>query len=348
MNYPEKLKIGDTIGICAPSCGIDDENKIIKLEEANKQLTDLGYKIIETKSVRKNIKGRSADAKTRAEEFMELLLDDEVKLIIFAAGGDYLCEMLDFLDFDKIKNMQPKWLQGYSDITGIGFVFNVLLDIPTIYAQNIKDYSMKPLHRSLTDALKIAEGKDIIQYSFDMCERPWLFDNGEEQNKNTDFDPNEGYNLTEKVIWKNLKNEDKIEIAGRAIGGCLDCILGFIGTKYDNISNYIEKHKEDGIIWFFDCFELGSSALFRALWQFKNAGYFKYCNGIVFGRPLFTRDDYGISFNDSIIEALGDLNIPIITDVDIGHVSPQMAILNGGFLEIVSENGKGFIKTFIK
>ena len=28
MNYPDNLKIGDTIGICAPSCGIVKPEKI--------------------------------------------------------------------------------------------------------------------------------------------------------------------------------------------------------------------------------------------------------------------------------------------------------------------------------
>ena len=32
MRYPENLKIGDTIGICAPSAGIVEEEKIKKLE----------------------------------------------------------------------------------------------------------------------------------------------------------------------------------------------------------------------------------------------------------------------------------------------------------------------------
>ena len=36
MNYPEYLKVGDTIGICAPSDGIADEVKIRKLELAEK------------------------------------------------------------------------------------------------------------------------------------------------------------------------------------------------------------------------------------------------------------------------------------------------------------------------
>ena len=173
MNYPEFLKVGDTIGICAPSAGIVKPEKIEKLEEAIKQLESMGYKVIETASVRCDDNGRSAPAKVRADEFMELLENNEVKLIIFATGGDFLCEILDYLDFDKIKTLKPKWLQGYSDITGIGYMFNSILDIPTMYFQTIKDYAMKPLHKSLTDALKIMSGENVIQESFDLYEKEW-------------------------------------------------------------------------------------------------------------------------------------------------------------------------------
>ena len=123
MNYPENLKKGDTIGICAPSGGISEEDAIKKLELAEKQLQEMGYKIIETESVRKEEKGRSTTGAKRAEEFMQLLENDEVKLIIFASGGDFLIDMLDYLDFEKLKKIKPKWIQGYSDITTIEFLF---------------------------------------------------------------------------------------------------------------------------------------------------------------------------------------------------------------------------------
>lgn len=60
------------------------------------------------------------------------------------------------------------------------------------------------------------------------------------------------------------------------------------------------------------------------------------------------REDYEISFNESVLDALKDLNIPIICDADIGHRSPQMAIVNGAILKIVSENGKGKVETYFK
>ncbi len=341
MNYPENLKKGDTIGICAPSGGITKPDKIQRLNEAIKQLKEIGYNIIETKSVRKEEKGRSTTAIMRAKEFMELLENDDVKLIIFATGGDFLVEMLDYLDFKKIKGLKPKWIQGYSDITGIEFLFNTILEIPSIYCDTIKSYAMKPLFKNLTDALKIASGEAVIQQSFEKCEKvnPDIQEafTVQEQEQN----PNAGYTLTKRVEWKNITGENKIEMQGRMIGGCLDCVQRIFATKYDYIHQYIEKYKEDGIIWYLECFEMSSPELYRILWQMKNAGYFKNSTGIIFGRPLFFRQDYDISFQDAVKEAIGDLGIQIICDADIGHVAPQMAIVNGGIMKIISKDGKG-------
>ena len=60
------------------------------------------------------------------------------------------------------------------------------------------------------------------------------------------------------------------------------------------------------------------------------------------------REDYEITFNEAVKEALGNLNIPIICDADIGHVSPQFATVNGAILKIISENGKGSMQTFLR
>lgn len=112
MRYPENLKKGDTIGICAPSAGITDEFKQAQLDCAIKNLKELGYKVIETKSVRTSVNGRSASSCQRAEEFMELMENKDVKLILYATGGDFLMEMLDELDFEKLKKLPPKWTRG--------------------------------------------------------------------------------------------------------------------------------------------------------------------------------------------------------------------------------------------
>lgn len=337
MRYPENLKIGDTIGICAPSDGIVDEFKIARLERAIKNLELLRFKVIETESVRKSTKGRSNNASERAKEFMELMENKQVKLILYAGGGDFLMEMLDELDFEKLKKLPPKWTQGFSDITNLGFLFNTILEVPSMYCEAVKDYAMEPLYRNLTDALEILSGKEIVQNSFEKYEG--IADK---------IRPEATYNLTKKVEWKNITGEEEISIKGRSIGGCFDVIACLIGTKYDNVKNYIEKYKNDGIVWFLECYEMTTPEVTRKLWQMKNAGYFEHTKGIVFGRPLYIREDYGISFEEAVLDTLKELKIPIICGADIGHVPPQMAIVNGAILEIISKDGKGQVMTYLK
>lgn len=337
MIYPKNIVKGKAIGTTSLSAGIIEEDKIIRLNNAKKNIEKLGFKYIETKNVRTDKKGRSSSAKQRVEQFMQLWKDDEVDAIILAAGGDFLLEVLDYLDFEELKNTKPKWLQGYSDNTGIDFIFTTLLDIATIYCENIVSYGMEKPYKNLTDSIKIMEGKNVIQESFEKFEL-----------ERNDENPLTVYNLTEKNIWKNIQNNEEVNIKGRSIGGCLDVIINIIGTKYDRVKEYINKYKEDGIVWFLEVYEMSTPQIYLHLWQMKNAGYFENCNGIIFGRPLFVRQDYDISFGETITDALKDLNIPIIYDADIGHVAPQMAIVNGAILDISLKSGKGIIKTIFK
>ncbi len=246
-------------------------------------------------------------------------------------------EMLDELDFEKLKKLPPKWTQGFSDITNLGFLFNTILEVPSMYCEAVKDYAITPLYRNLTDAIEILSGKEIIQNSFEKYE--------EISNKTK---PEASYNLTKNVEWKNIMEEEEIVIQGRTLGGCLDVIAGLIGTKYDKVSNYIEKYKDDGILWFLECYEMTSPELERNLWQMKNSNYFEHTKGIIFGRPLYIREDYGINFEEAVYDALKDLNIPVICGADIGHVPPQLAIVNGAILKITSKNGKGEVATYLK
>lgn len=335
MRYPEKLKIGDTIGICAPSSGTAEPDKLERLDQAIKNLEKMGYKVIETASVRSDKQGRSAKASVRAKEFMELWENEEVKLIIYAGGGDFLMEMLDYIDFSELKKSKPKWTQGFSDITHLSFLLNTICDMPSMYCENVKDYGTNTIYYNLTDALKIESGEEIIQNSFEK------YQEGEDNVDGT-------YNLTKEVKWKNITGEEKIEIKGRAIGGCLDCVDTLIGTEFDTVKEYVQRYKDDGIVWFLECYEMNTPLLQRILWKMKHAGYFTHCKGIVFGRSLMMREDYEVSEEQAILDAIGDLGLPIITEADIGHVPPQLAITQGAILKITSENGKGTVETYLK
>ena len=60
------------------------------------------------------------------------------------------------------------------------------------------------------------------------------------------------------------------------------------------------------------------------------------------------REDYEITANQAILDVIGDLDIHIITEADIGHVPPQLAMVNGAILKITSKDGKGILETKLK
>ena len=44
------------------------------------------------------------------------------------------------------------------------------------------------------------------------------------------------------------------------------------------------------------------------------------------------------------MSVLGDLNVPIIFDSDIGHKGPQSSVIMGAKAKVTSKNGKGVLE----
>ena len=310
------------------------KTKILKFEKAKKNLKSYGHNIIESSNIMKNDKARSSSGKERAEEFLKLWTNKDVKAIITLKGGQFLIEMLPFLNEHKdiLKNSQPKWIQGFSDTTVLSYYLTTNFDIATIHADNFMNYGMKKIGVSQLNTIKMLEGAEINQISSEKY-----------QSVHQRSDIIGDFNFDKKTEWKNLYNEEKISLKGRIIGGNLESITKLIGTKYDNTINYIEKYKKDGIIWFLESFALNTADVYSALWEMKESGYFKYTSGFIFGKPAICENEYNISYEETLKDALGDLHVPVIYNADIGHVPPQLAIINGSIAEIISKDGKGII-----
>lgn len=333
MIYPKFLEKGDLIGVPAPSSGAYDEPHCYKYKNSKKKLEDMGYRIKWSENIFNSIMARSADAKTRAAELNDMFEDENIDFIICAAGGEFIDEILPYVDFDKIAK-NPKWVQGFSDPQGILFPITTKYDIATLYGLNFGDYGTEPYTRDITDNLKIITGNIIEQENYDMFEN----ERGEQI---TGLEP---YNFTDKVVWKNL-NRDEISVKGRIIGGNLDVILELCGTKYDGTKDFIDRYKNDGIIWYFDNCDLSKEELIRAMWKLNEFGYFENTKAIVFGRNGNDKESYlGYTFETALKDSvIAKKDIPIIYDADVSHKGPCMTIINGAIATIESNNGKGKI-----
>ena len=337
MIYPEFIRERDIIGVSAPSAGLTEPLRINTLNNAVKKFEEKGYKILLTPNVRKNEDGVSSSATIRSLELASLYQNKDVKAIICATGGEFLVEMLSCFDFSVVQE-NIKWLQGYSDPTGLLFTITTNFDIATIYGSNFAGFGMDTWHESLENNLDILEGKLLMQKSFLKYE-----------SMRVDMvTGREGYHLDTPVYWKTLNQGKEVSFKGRIIGGCIDIITELFGTRFDKTKEFIEKYKGDGIIWYFDNCELSMEDMVRTLWKFKDNGWFQYTTGIIFGRSATSYSNMGITLEDALNRVLGDLDLPIIIDADIGHVPPRMTIINGAYTMVYCKDGKGTLEFQLK
>lgn len=328
MIFPRWIKKDDKIGVTACSGGKTSSVDHIRLDSAAEQMKARGYFVTESPDVRREEKGRSAPAKVRWEELRSLLREEKVSWIVQACGGDYLAEMLSYVDFEEIKKY-PKWHQGYSDPTGLLFSITTNCDMATVYAGNFGDFGMRNWHSCLEENLALLEGKQILQKSYP------FYKNGFAE-KITGY---EDYQEDTPVKWEC--EHGYAELSGRLLGGCLDVLLDLVGTRFDKTAEWCERYKEDGILWYLESFALSSERLTCGLWHLKEAGWFRHAKGFVFGRPTFFSSEYEIGYKEAVEAVLGDLNLPIVYEADIGHKAPRMTIINGARGKFVVADGKG-------
>lgn len=335
MIFPKFPEQGSALGICAPSAGVG--HKIKLFDKSLAALKSSGFDIIETASVR-NDNVRSADAKTRGEEFNFLVQNPDVEMIVSAAGGDYNIEILPYLDTETLANY-PKWIAGASDPTNIMYYVTTKLDIATMYGFNAGSFDWDTLHEFQKNSLKLMCGNTIKQYSFDKYD------------SNTDFSVQDAV-LDGDVNWmlsipgadvvidkSSTADSPRLIAEGRLIGGCIDCIAKLIGTPFDGTKSFVKKYPHK--IWFLDNFAMTSFDLYLTIMQMKYCGYFKGTKAIVFGRTMFG-DKSDKEYIAQLRQAIPD--IPFIWNADIGHVKPCFTVINGAYGRVTCAQGKGTLE----
>ena len=338
MKYPKLLQKGDTIGICAPSTGAPGEVLAARLDNAISNINALVYNVIETASVRNSVKCVSADSATRAAEFMSLYENPNVSAILPPWGGEFLMDMLPFLDFDKLASLPAKWVCGYSDVTTLTFPLTLISDIATIHGANLLNMGYARIHEA---DLRVFDAMS----SFETEQKSW--DTWGGYSSWDDF-TQEVYKLDKPSTWKSLQGESSTSFGGRMIGGCMDTLCKLLGTRFAPVDAFLDKYKNDGIIWTLESCEMAAPDIYRTFWQMREAGWFKYCNGIIVGRPDGYADKRDFTLIDALKQGLGSLNVPVIYDADIGHIPPQMQMINGSIGKVAFDDGKATFWQSIK
>jgi len=324
VRYPKFLQENGTIGFVAPSFGCATEPYKSAFDNALIKLKGLGYNYVLGPNcyADKGI-GISNTPKLCADELNEAYVSAESDVIISCGGGELMCEVVPYIDFDRIKAAEPKWYMGYSDNTNFTFLSNILSDTAAIYGPCAASFGMDKWHDSLNDAMDMLRGAKKSFSGYDKWELESLKD---------EDNPYAVYNLTEKTEYKyypdSLNSEAKI--SGRLIGGCVDCLVNLLGTEFDKVTEFADRYADDGIIWFLECCDLNVMSIRRAFWNMKYAGWFKNVKGFMIGRPMhYNEPMMGLDQYSAVTEILKEFDVPVIMDLDIGHLPPMMPIISG-------------------
>ncbi len=332
MRYPDFLPENGTIGFVAPSFGCATEPYKSAFINAQKKWSEAGYKLNLGPNcyVEKGI-GISNTPPECGKELQESYCGQENDCIISCGGGELMCEILDYVDFEKVRLAAPKWYMGYSDNTNMTFLLTTLCDTASIYGPCASSFGMEPWHSSIQDAMDVLTGKCLRFEGYDK----WQQDSAKDWEN-----PLAPYIVTEPSVIHKFPNET-LDLTGRLLGGCMDCLVNLLGTKYDKVCDFTKRYKDDGILWFLEACDLNVMGIRRAMWQMEHAGWFGNCSGFLIGRPLCQGQEMmGLDQYQAVYEVIKKYNVPVIMDVDIGHLSPMMPIVCGSMARVHAEGNQ--------
>ena len=330
IRYPRPLHDGDVIGITAPSAGVGPELEP-RLEFCVDSLRRLGY---EPRLGRCLLSDRivSAAAADRARELTDMLLDDTVAAVLPPWGGELLIDTFPYLDFARLAAATPKWIIGYSDLATFLLPYTILTGIATMHGSDLLEAPIKPTAPTLAwwgDIVKLPAGASFSQHAA-----------GKYQAHDVDWAKTPtatSFDRTAPVAWKCLGHEDdpgySVTARGRLIGGTLDVIGMLPGTTYGDLEAFARAYAPEGLLFYLDNCDFNPAQYCRMLHHLRLAGWFRHAKALLIGRTA-AADLRDFTPRDALQDALGDLAVPVLYDMDIGHLPPQLILVNGAVAEV--------------
>ncbi|MCI6012387.1 MAG: LD-carboxypeptidase [Firmicutes bacterium] len=293
MKYPKTLKKGATIGLIATS----SDTETARVAACVKKLEDMGYKVKAADNLDSNYGGYMAGTgEIRGQWVNRMFADPEVDAIFCIRGGDGSSRIMEYLDYDMIRQ-NPKIFLGYSDVTNLHLALNQKCDLVTFHgpmvSSNMVDSFDEETEKSLFQALN--------------AEEDYTFSNPE------------GFPI-------EVLKEGKA--TGKLIGGNLSLLSASIGTPY-------EMDTKNKIVFIEEVCE-PISKIEKWAYHLRNAGKFRECSGVILGQftKIVNEDLPEFDSICCMKDVLEGLDIPVLYNVQSGHSKPMMTLPMGAVCTI--------------
>ncbi|MCE3031075.1 S66 peptidase family protein, partial [Streptomyces sp. CMSTAAHL-2] len=318
IRYPRPLRPGDRVGVTSPSAGVAEPLRA-RLDVAVEEIERRGYEVV----VGRCMDGSthvSAPAAERAAELTEMLTDPAVRAVVPPWGGELAIDLMPHLDFEAIGRAEPTWLVGYSDMSTVLAPLTLLTGVATVHGNNLMDtpYRVPEGLVSWLDIVAAPQGEPFTQTP-----------PGRHRTGGWDdwtLEPGIGeFTLDGAGGWRRLDGEGDVEVEGRLIGGCIETVAPLAGSRYLDTRRFAGA---EPLLVYVEACEDNALVIARHLHGMRLAGFFDRAAAVLVGRthapdaPTLTQDA-------AVLDALGPLGVPILADVECGHVAPYLPLVNG-------------------
>lgn len=328
IRYPRPLVPGDTVAVTSPSAGVEAALRP-RLEAALARVRALGYATRVGAAM--GADGiASAPPDVRAAELTALLTAPEVRAVVPPWGGQIAIDLLHRLDWDALA-ADPTWLVGFSDISTLLLPLTLRTGVATLHGQNLMDtpYRVPAPLLAWHEVVSAPAGAVLAQGAAEAY-RTEGFDDWA-------ADPHaDEHVLDGPGGWTRVDADGDVDVAGRLVGGCLETVSHLAGTPYGDVDRFVREHAPEGVVVYLESAESDVADVTRRLYGLRYAGWFEHATAVLMGRTR-GKEAPGYTHHDAARHALGDLGIPVIADVDCGHVPPHLSLVNGALARVTHD-----------
>jgi muramoyltetrapeptide carboxypeptidase len=305
---PRALREGDTVGLITPATYVSDPDR---LALAARTVKYFGLRPKMGRNVGKRIGYLGGTDQQRLDDLHDMFRDPEVKAVFAIRGGYGSEHLLDRIDYGLLRS-NPKVFLGYSDITAMHLAIQKRAALVTFHGP-----------------VMISGFSEFTQRAF----RRALF---ETQPLGALTNPPDANPLRPAHTLRTIRPG---KARGRLIGGNLTLASTTMGTPYEMDTR--------GCIVFLEDVDEEPYGLDRMLTQLRLAGKLEAAAGIVFGEcgncgPREFRPSFESTFSvgEVLDRILGDLKIPVLAGLTIGHTDDQLTLPLGLMATLDADKGE--------
>ena len=313
-----KLKDDLTIGVFSSSSPIS-ATVPVRYNRGKEYLVSKGVRVIDGNLFGKQDFYRSGSIKERADEFNQLLYNDDVQVLMAAIGGNNTNSILPYIDYEYLMN-HPKIIIGYSDTTALLLGIYAKTGLVTFYGPALaSSFGEFPPFVDMT----FDNFKDVI---FEGVEVPYEY-------KMPSVWTDEFINWSQQDRGKEEYTNSWVSVIpgvcrGRLIGGNLNTMEGFFGTEY------MPEIRKGDILFIEDSLK-DACTIERTFSMLKLAGVFDKISGIILGKhEKFDDNGTGRKPYEILLEVLDDCRIPFLAEFDCCHTHPMFTLPIGCQVEL--------------